>query len=53
VLVAALVASGVAPRSMDPRIAGAAGEVVTFAVLVAVAAFLVRAARPVSTSGPA
>jgi putative OPT family oligopeptide transporter len=53
VLVAALVASGVAPRSMDPRIAGAAAEVVTFAVLVAVAAFLVRAARPVSTSGPA
>jgi putative OPT family oligopeptide transporter len=46
VLVAALVASGVAPRSLDPRIAGAAGDVVTVLVLLGIAVFLLRAARP-------
>jgi putative OPT family oligopeptide transporter len=46
VLVAALVAFGVAPRSLDPRISGFAGEAVTIAVLLGLAAFLVRAARP-------
>jgi putative OPT family oligopeptide transporter len=46
VLVAALVAFGVAPRSLTPRIPGAAGEAVTIAVLLGLAAFLVRAARP-------
>jgi hypothetical protein len=46
VLIAALVAFGVAPRSLAPRIPGAAGEVVTMAVLLGLAAFLVRAARP-------
>jgi putative OPT family oligopeptide transporter len=46
VLVAALVALGVAPRSLTPRIPGAAGEAITIAVLLGLAAFLVRAARP-------
>jgi hypothetical protein len=46
VLVAALVAFGVAPRSLAPRIPGATGEAVTIAVLLGLAAFLVRAARP-------
>jgi putative OPT family oligopeptide transporter len=46
VLVAALVAFGAAPRSLAPRISGAAGEAVTIAVLLGLAAFLVRAARP-------
>jgi putative OPT family oligopeptide transporter len=46
VLIAALVAFGVAPRSLTPRIPGAAGEAVTIAVLLGLAAFLVRAARP-------
>jgi putative OPT family oligopeptide transporter len=46
VLVAALVAFGVAPRSLAPRISGAAGEAVAIAVLLGLAAFLVRAARP-------
>jgi hypothetical protein len=49
VLVAALVAFGVAPRSLEPRIPGAAGEAVTVAVLLGLAAFLVRAARPAPT----
>jgi putative OPT family oligopeptide transporter len=49
VLVAALVAFGVAPRSLPPRISGAVGEAITVAVLLAIAAFLLRAARPAST----
>jgi putative OPT family oligopeptide transporter len=49
VLVAALVALGVAPRSLTPRIPGAAGEAITIAVLLGLAAFLVRAARPAPT----
>jgi putative OPT family oligopeptide transporter len=46
VLVAALVAFGVAARSLAPRIPGVAGVAVTVAVLLGLAAFLVRAARP-------
>ena len=46
VLVAALVALGVAPRSLAPRVPGAAGEAVAAAVLLGLAAFLVLAARP-------
>jgi putative OPT family oligopeptide transporter len=52
VLVAALVAFGVAPRSLAPRIPGVAGVAVTVAVLVGIAAFLLRAARPGSKSIP-
>lgn len=43
ILVAALVASGVAPRSIPPRIPGAAGKIVTLLVLAALCAFLLRA----------
>jgi putative OPT family oligopeptide transporter len=49
VLVAALVAFGVAPRSLPPRLPGAAGVAVTVAVLVAIAILLLRAARSGST----
>ena len=52
VLVAALVAFGVAPRSLAPRIPGVFGVAITIAVLLGLAAFLVRAARPASTRGP-
>jgi hypothetical protein len=45
VLVAALVAFGVAPRSLPPRIPGVAGLAVTVAVLLGIAALLLRAAR--------
>jgi putative OPT family oligopeptide transporter len=45
VLVAALVAAGVAPRSMAPRLSGAAGEALTLLVLAGLAAFLARAGR--------
>lgn len=45
VLVAALVAGGVAPRSMEPRIAGLAGELVALLVGVAVCWFLWRGSR--------
>jgi len=45
VAVAGLVAAGVAAKSMDPRIPGAAGEMVGLAVVVAVCYFLYRAAR--------
>ncbi len=44
VLVAALVAAGVAPRAMAPRLSGATGEALTLLVLVGLAAFLARAA---------
>jgi hypothetical protein len=40
------VAFGVAARSLAPRIPGVAGVAVTVAVLLGLAAFLVRAARP-------
>ena len=49
VLVAALVAFGIAPRSLPPRLPGAAGVAVTVAVLVAIAILLLRAARSGST----
>ncbi|HEY6065732.1 MAG TPA: hypothetical protein VIY96_06220 [Thermoanaerobaculia bacterium] len=45
VLIAALVASGGAPRSLEPRIPGIAGVVVAAGVLVGLAMFLMRAAR--------
>jgi putative OPT family oligopeptide transporter len=46
VLVAALVAFGVAPRSLPPRLAGVTGEIATVLVLLGIAAFLLRAAQP-------
>ncbi len=45
VAVAALVAGGLAPRSMDPRLGGLVGEVVALAVALAVCAFLLRGGR--------
>jgi putative OPT family oligopeptide transporter len=45
VLVAGLVAGQVVPRSLPPRISGLAGDVVVVAMLLAVCAFLYRAAR--------
>jgi putative OPT family oligopeptide transporter len=45
VLVAGLVAAKLAPRAMEPRIGGFAGEVVAVAAILAVCAFLYRAAR--------
>jgi putative OPT family oligopeptide transporter len=45
VLVAALVAAGIAPRSHAPRIPGAAGTSVAIAVLLLLCAFLAAAAR--------
>jgi putative OPT family oligopeptide transporter len=45
VFVAGLVASGLSTKSMDPRIPGAAGELVGLAVVLAVGAFMYRAAR--------
>ena len=52
VLIAALVAFGVAPRSLAPRILGAAGVTVTVAVLVGIGALLIRAARPATPDRP-
>ena len=49
VLVAALVAAGLAPRSMDPRLGGVAGEAAALAVALVVCFFLLRAGR--STHG--
>ncbi len=43
VLVAALVAAGLAPRSMDPRLGGVAGEAAALAVALVVCFFLLRA----------
>lgn len=51
VLVAALVAFGVAPRSLPPRISGVVGEAITVVVLLALATLLLRAARPASKQG--
>jgi putative OPT family oligopeptide transporter len=45
VLVAVLVAAGAAPRSMDPRLHGLAGEVAALLVVLAVSAFLIRSGR--------
>jgi putative OPT family oligopeptide transporter len=45
VLVAALVAAKIAPKSMEPRLPGLAGELVAVAFVLAVCAFMFRAAR--------
>jgi putative OPT family oligopeptide transporter len=45
VAVAGLVAAGIAPKSMDPRLGGLAGELVASVVVVAVCAFLLRGGR--------
>jgi len=45
VLVAGLVAAKIAPRAMDPRIAGIPGEIVAAGTILAVCLFLYRAAR--------
>jgi putative OPT family oligopeptide transporter len=45
VLVAALVAAQVVPRSMTPRLSGLAGDITVVAMLLAVCAFLYRAGR--------
>jgi putative OPT family oligopeptide transporter len=50
VLVAALVAAGVAPRSRAPLLSGAAGGALTLAALFAVCVFLSRAARRFSAA---
>jgi hypothetical protein len=48
VLVAALVALRIAPKGRPPLVAGIPGEALTFLVLLAVCAFLVRAGRRAS-----
>lgn len=45
VLVAGLVAARLAPRSLPPRLPGVAGEIAVVIMLIAVCAFLYRAAR--------
>ncbi|MFH1263861.1 MAG: oligopeptide transporter, OPT family [Pseudomonadota bacterium] len=45
VLVAALVATGLAPRSMDPHVGGIAGELLVVAAFVFIGWFLIRAGR--------
>lgn len=45
VLIAGLVAFGVAPKSMEPRLAGLVGEGVTLCLFLAVALFLKRSTR--------
>jgi putative OPT family oligopeptide transporter len=45
VAVAGLVAAGVAPKAMDPRLGGLAGELVALIVAIAVCAFLLRSGR--------
>jgi putative OPT family oligopeptide transporter len=45
VAVAALVATGVAPKAMEPRLGGLTGELVALAVALAVCAFLLRGGR--------
>jgi putative OPT family oligopeptide transporter len=45
VAVAGLVAAGLAPRSMDSRLGGLAGELVALLVVLAVCAFLLRGGR--------
>ena len=48
VAVAGLVAAGIAPKSMDPRIGGLAGETAALVVALAVCFFLLRGGRAVS-----
>jgi hypothetical protein len=45
VAVAGLVAAGIAPKVMDPRLGGLAGELVALVVAVAVCTFLLRGGR--------
>jgi hypothetical protein len=45
VAVAGLVAAGLAPKAMDPRLGGLTGEVTALVVALAVCAFLVRGGR--------
>jgi putative OPT family oligopeptide transporter len=45
VAVAGLVAAGVAPKAMDPRLGGLAGELVALIVALAICAFLLRGGR--------
>jgi len=45
VLMAALVAGGIAPRSMEPRLPGLTGELASLAIIALVCVFLHRAAR--------
>jgi putative OPT family oligopeptide transporter len=45
VAVAALVATGVAPKAMEPRLGGLPGEIVALVVALAVCAFLLRGGR--------
>jgi hypothetical protein len=45
------VAAGIAPRAMDPRIGGLAGELIALAVTVVVCAFLLRGGRSGTPSG--
>jgi hypothetical protein len=42
---AALVAGGIAPRSMEPRLPGLTGELASLAIIALVCVFLHRAAR--------
>ena len=42
VLIAGLVAAGIAPKAVDPRLGGLAGELIALAVALAVCAFLLR-----------
>jgi hypothetical protein len=44
-MVAALVATGTAPRSMDPRLAGLSGEIAALLAVAAVGCFLYRARK--------
>jgi putative OPT family oligopeptide transporter len=48
VVIAGLVAAGGAPRSMDPRLGGVAGEIAALLVALAVCAFLLRGGRAVA-----
>jgi hypothetical protein len=45
VAIAALVATGVVPKAIEPRLGGLAGELVALVVAVAVCAFLLRGGR--------
>lgn len=49
VAIAGLVAAGIAPKTIDPRLGGLAGEIVALVVAVAVCAFLLRGGRARST----
>jgi hypothetical protein len=45
VVVAGLVVAGLAPKSLDPRLGGLAGDVAALTVAVAVCSFLFRGGR--------